>query len=123
MIPTSYNLYKQKTKRISICVSNFFFLLVRKTKFEISDAGSRHPVERNNGYTKKPNLPGKLWPLESVQKTFCQLCVSSKDNLKQIWSYSTHPTQEKLTKQNWNLHGFKIICLNPCWISVLILKS
>ena len=40
-----------------------FFLLVRKTnkKFEISDGHSRHPVERNNGYTKKPKAMLRLF--------------------------------------------------------------
>ena len=42
-------------------------------------------------------------------ENFYQLQANSIDNLKQIWIYSTHPTHEKLTIQNWNLQGFKMI--------------
>ena len=63
VIPNSYvQLVQTKTKRISICVSIFFFQREKTNKeFEISVAVSRHPVQRNNGYTKKPKAMLRLF--------------------------------------------------------------
>ena len=49
------------------------------------------------------------------------------ENIIKLWKYSINiPWIEKLTIQNWNLQGFKIIYstqLQVHWISVLILTS